>query len=252
MGNEQTNLREREFCIECFVLDSRYSRNRGGSILLQGPAKVGKSVFCRNFVRRAFEKRRIIYVSTDESPGELLAQFESILGSSPEPDRLRLVDAYCSRTGVKSSLSGVLHIESTSNLNELSVTLQEALKDLARPLIIFDNLDALVLDAGEDSTIKFVRSTLPKLLGQKAFSLFTISEGLHSEKFINTLRSIFDGIIEMRLDEENDEIHRSIRLFAMKGEQTVSGWLPYTINKKGIDVKRPRKKTHIHGSAVAS
>lgn len=234
MPSEKPALFEEELCLECFIL-SRGSPKHPWSMLLQGPPKVGKSMFCRNYVRGAKRVGRpVVYVTTDEAPDQILGELKDIVGTE---ESIRLVDCYSWRLGLRNQ--GGLYSSSSANLSDLSVTMQKALGDLDRPYIIFDSISSLALDANEDSALRFLRILVPRIRMNRSFSLFTLSEGLHSSSFVNALRTVFDGIIEMKIEESRNGLERLVRVFATRETTPLANWTRFSVTGRGIVIGSP-------------
>ena len=124
--------REAHFCLGCFVGGSV---NDGG-ILLLGPAKVGKTSFCKAFARTALETGRpVVYLPSDETAEELRGEIRNALargyGEAPiveEDDELRILDCYSALMGKKAETKYAL--TSLANLTDISITLKAAWEGL--------------------------------------------------------------------------------------------------------------------------
>lgn len=232
---EKSTTGEEEFCALCFIIGlPRLPReSTAGSILLQGPPKVGKSMFAKNFAKcfRDVRDRHVVYVTTDEAPDQLNIELTSILGKEAS---VRIVDCYTWRTGLKGQ--GGSFASSSANLNDLAITMQEATADLDRPYLIFDGISSLAIDASEDSALKFLRILVPRTKMNRSFALFTVSEGLHSSSFLNALRTIYDGIIEMKTEEAPHGVERLVRVFAAKRPSPVGSWTKFYLTDEGIRI----------------
>lgn len=239
---EKSTTGEEEFCALCFIIGlPRLPREpTAGSILLQGPPKVGKSMFAKNFVKcfRDVRDRHVVYVTTDEAPDQLQTELNSLLGKETG---VRIVDCYTWRTGLKAQ--GGFLTSSSANLNELSMTMKEAVADLDRPYLIFDGISSLAIDASEDSALKFLRILLPRIKMNRSLALFTVSEGLHSSSFLNALRTIYDGIIEMKTEEAPQGFERLVRVFAAKRPSPVGSWTKFYLTETGIKIGSPLYRT---------
>ncbi len=231
-----------EFCLECWLLDISGGQNPfasfkgmlssyAGSILLQGPPKVGKSMFCRNFVRRTKQiGRPLVYVTTDEEPDHLLRELVSIAGKE---DGVRIVDCYTWRLGEK--VKEGTFAAGSADLSDLSICMQKATEDLDRPNVVVDSISSIALDGGEDSTLKWLRTQIPRMRKKRSFGLFTVSEGLHSPTFLNAVRTTFDGIIEMKTEESPRGLDRLVRIFAARAISPIGGgWTTFKVTEEGI------------------
>lgn len=237
-GGEARNFLETgEFCLECWLIDtSQVPKQYAGSILLQGPPKVGKSMFCRNFVRRSEQiGRPLVCVATDEEPDQL---FRELVSTGGKEDGFRIVDCYTWRLGEKAQ-EGTF-AASSADLSDLSITMQKAIEDLDRPNVVVDSISSIALDCGEDPTLKWLRTQIPRMALKRSFGLFTVSEGLHSPTFLNALRTTFDNIIEMKIEESPHGLDRLVRIFASKAKSPIGGgWTTFQVTEKGIVIGTP-------------
>ena len=85
--------------------------------------------------------------------------------------------------------------------------------------MVVDSLTHMLTLFGEKAMIKFITELSLILDDAEAMSIFTLtidstsSSETSSKNLINTLSSIFDAILEMKISEENNNsIKRSIRL----------------------------------------
>jgi KaiC/GvpD/RAD55 family RecA-like ATPase len=107
-----------------------------------------------------------------------------------------------------------------------------------RPIrLIVDSLTHLLVLFGEGAVLKFVSdlSFLLKEFGAMAiFTLTTTTTPSSNEYLTNALRSIFDGIIEMKLEENSGgSLTRSIRLLSIKGLHYNPSWINFKISDDG-------------------
>ena len=62
--------------------------------------------------------------------------------------------------------------------------------------------------------------------------LWVVEQGIHTDRFYNSLRHMVDGILEMRF-EEDKELKRFIRMHTFKGINHNTSWKPFSISKEG-------------------
>lgn len=218
------------FCIECFILNPP-NQTDPWSILLQGPPKSGKSMFGKNFVKSAAHNGTVVYVTTDQLPEILQSDLPSIMG---KPDAIKIIDCYSWRGGIKSN-ERYLQV-SSANLSDLSIALNKVLSESVKPFLVLDSISGLAMDTDEESTLKCIRMLVARLKMTRITGLFTVSEGIHSSKFINALRTTFDGIIEMKVEDHPDGLVRLVRIFGVKGNAPVGGWTTFSLSRGGIAI----------------
>jgi hypothetical protein len=106
--------------------------------------------------------------------------------------------------------------------------------------MVVDSLTHMLTLFGENAIIKFITELSLILDDAEAMSIFTLtvdttsSSETSSRHLINTLSSIFDAILEMKMSEEdNDTIKRSIRLLSIKGVHHNPSWINFDISEDG-------------------
>ncbi len=78
--------------------------------------------------------------------------------------------------------------------------------------VVVDSLTHLLTLFAEDAVLKFINELSFLLRDVEAMAIFTLTSPLSNEYLINALSSIFDGIIEMKIEDHNGSLTRSIRL----------------------------------------
>lgn len=229
--------REAHFCLGCFVSGTV----NDGAILLQGPGKAGKTSFCKAFARAALEAERpVVYLPSDQTAGDLRVEIRKALaksyGEAPalegEDDHLRILDCYSSLMGVKPETKYVL--TNLANLTDLSITLKAAWEGLTRSVLVVDDLTSLVQEAGPDVTLKFLRSLIAKIRGGQALGLFSLTTEILEPRFQNALMQMYDGVLEMKIEEGPEGLERFMRIFSLRGQKHSTKWNRFDITDEGI------------------
>ena len=63
--------------------------------------------------------------------------------------------------------------------------------------------------------------------------IMAFSRGLHSESFYKSLEGMFDGLIEVRVVEQDNEIKNTLRIRNLKGQPHDSRWHEIQIKSNG-------------------
>jgi KaiC/GvpD/RAD55 family RecA-like ATPase len=102
-----------------------------------------------------------------------------------------------------------------------------------RPIrLIIDSLTHLAAIFGEKDLLKFLNDLSFILKDAEASAIFTLTTPTN-EQFRNALSSILDGIIELKLEEYNGSLSRSIRLLSIKGMHHAASWINFRISEEG-------------------
>jgi KaiC/GvpD/RAD55 family RecA-like ATPase len=210
------------------------------SILLIGPSGVGKTIFCKQFIYNGLiSGETCVYVTASESPEELENSMRTF-GFDVEPYKrnkmFRVIDCCSWRLGQQSS-----SVYAVSNqhdlLTDVSINVKKAIKDLQNIRFVFDSISEITPMCNPDAVITFLQTLAAKIRLQSGKAIFTVASGAHSSNFMNLLRTMFDGILEMKIDESGKEIKRLLRLFSLKGATHKTFWTPFEITSEGIVLK---------------
>jgi archaellum biogenesis ATPase FlaH len=99
--------------------------------------------------------------------------------------------------------------------------------------VVVDSLTQLLTLFGEDAVLKFVNDLCFLLKDAETMAIFTLTSPLSNEYLTNALSSIFDGIIEMKIEEHHGSLARSIRLLSIKGVHHKPAWIYFNVDEDG-------------------
>jgi len=222
-----------------------------GSLVLIGPPGSGKSVYCKQFLARAIENGITgVYVSTESSIAKVqegLALLDFDVDKQIKTGGLRILDLRSvieGPVGEGAGIRGWLRGPSGKGpLAEVARRIEDSVGDLNSPALVVDTITALLLRSNEEEFIPFLRSLLDHLKAGGVMSLFSLTLGGHTEKFTTMMRSQFDGVLELKLDESTGSMRRLLRVFSLKGAPHKSDWLTFSISNEGLAIEEPVQQT---------
>lgn len=197
-------------------------------LLLAGPTGAGKTMYCRQFILDGLRERDIcILISSSLSQRQFKALFEGI--TSSRLSRLRFLDPYGKTARNKKSV-------------KLSATMEEVRRIISKSRredgmrrsirVAVDSLTQLLILFGEKALLRFVTELSMLLREEGSTAILTLSS---SDKILTSkLGSAVDGLIEMKLQDSNRTLVRSIRLLSIKGVHHKPAWVNFTINDNGM------------------
>jgi KaiC/GvpD/RAD55 family RecA-like ATPase len=233
-------------------------------LLLTGPIGAGKTVYCRQFFEDGiFDRDYCIYISSSLTKKQFRAQFCNIENINLIQNS-KFINPYLyniaqGKQGIDRSIlvsdnKTSSAVGMTRGINGLSLTLAEIDTTLAgikkldndsehntnssstgnRGIrVVVDSLTHLLTLFGEDAVLKFINDLSFLLRDAEAMAIFTLTSPVSNEYLINALSSIFDGIIEMKIEDHHGSLTRSIRLLSIKGVHAKPSWIYFRIADDG-------------------
>ncbi|NWG09983.1 MAG: hypothetical protein HXX80_06760 [Nitrososphaerales archaeon] len=64
--------------------------------------------------------------------------------------------------------------------------------------------------------------------------ILVLDSGVHSEKYENYLKSIYDGVFEMGVETVRDTLISKFRIYSLKGVTHSADWIQFRITNRGI------------------
>lgn len=235
-------------------------------LLLTGPVGAGKTMYCKQFFEDGIlDRDYCIYVSSSLTNKQFRTQFSNIENQKLIQNS-KFINPYLYNCALSkrvadysiSSHSPTVYDNKTSSglemsqgINKLSLTLTE-IKDKINTLtndsdhnksptstanrgirVVVDSITHLLTLFGEDAVLKFINDLSFLLREAEAVAIFTLTSPLSNEYLINALSSIFDGIIEMKIEDHHGSLTRSIRLLSIKGVHPKPSWNYFKIADDG-------------------
>jgi CheY-like chemotaxis protein/KaiC/GvpD/RAD55 family RecA-like ATPase len=204
----------------------------GSNILLVGPIGLGKSTFCREFIKVGLEKKeRNMIVAVDDSPRlirkSLAKQLGAKLGSFEDEARLRFIDAYSWSSGAdeqseRFAVSGLLELTQLSGViadagGELGQTVQD--KHGGRRVI--DSISSLLVNFELSAAQRFLSQIARTAIAfGDVTTIFVLEEGTVSEHVLNNVKYIMDGVIQVKLEDNQ----RYMKIMNMKWSNYNKSW----------------------------
>ncbi len=206
----------------------------GSTILLRGAPGVGKSTFCSQFLDKGLEDEQGgLFIALDDAPDDVLANAQSFGWDFEEhEDSFLFLDAYSWRLGEE--VEGTYTIQGPSDLNQINMTLTDALRDIGdvKKRMVIDSVSTLILYTDTSSAVKFLQVVSAKAKASDGVLLLTVEEGVQDEEDISTLNYVADGVIRFKMEEED----RYLSVSRMKKTSHNRDWHEFEIDDDGLKV----------------
>ncbi len=209
--------------------DPRFPTNY--AILLAGPPGVGKFEYMVAQAREALRAgERVVFVTLDLHPNEVRARAKALhLDLEPyEGKSFAFVDCYSATASERPEPTAgkkTFLVSSFSNLEGIGMAMSKAAQELGTPVrIYFYTISTLFLHNSTQAIAKFFQIVTSRAKSNMGFILYAVQEGVHEPMTMNLLRSLVDGVVEMRF---TDSMDREVRVHHMRGFQVDSSWHPF-------------------------
>jgi KaiC/GvpD/RAD55 family RecA-like ATPase/class 3 adenylate cyclase len=241
-------------------------------LLLCGPAGVGKSMYCKQFfVDCLMNGDYCIYISSSLTDRQYRSLFADV-DESKLLQGSHFLNPYLQKTLAGHSASSSL--STSVSENKLSLTLEiihdlikkvrngdedddyekkqnkvndHSLNNTKKICIVVDSLTHLLAIFNQEDVLQFVNALSFLLKEVEATAIFVLTTSSSpstsstttttittNDDFTNRLGSIFDGILEMKFeDDKSGSLIRSIRLLSIRGTHHIPVWIIFKIDHNG-------------------
>ena len=86
-----------------------------------------------------------------------------------------------------------------------------------RICMVIDSLSHLFNIFDEKDVLRFINTLSFSLKNNNILSIFTIDDTVVEQSIIDKIRPLFDGVLQIKLDEKEDEIVRKIKFLSLIG-----------------------------------
>ncbi|MBI5355110.1 MAG: hypothetical protein HZB68_01500 [Candidatus Aenigmarchaeota archaeon] len=209
------------------LLDSLKPIAKGGlpveSYLLIGPPGCGLSTFLKHLSKSWIEKKgNVVFLDTDKYPEELKKFFSGRVYGS---ETLSIIDAYSWRFN-----TGWTETPRLDSPTALAMAIDKEIDGKANVLFVFDSLTTMLPLVSVKMFESFVHSSIGRLRGKSATSFFSLADGSVDPATESFLRSVFDGVFEIKLENSKEGLKRFLRAFSLKGTEHSTNWNEFRIN----------------------
>jgi len=211
-------------------------------LILSDPGS-GEESLVAHFVSRYVQQRKsTIYVTLDNFPANIrqIVQSQMITVDNVDWSSLIFVDCYSKTVGVESDEP---HTEDPENLSAISIAISDIMnREGAISLIVLDSFNTLIRKRNIRSAIEFLRVIVARARQAKCLCLVTMNRKAFPLAMNASAQDVVDGVIELKIDETDEGIARSLRILKMVGTKHATTWTPYDIsdeNKFVLAKKKP-------------
>ncbi len=211
---------------------------RGSNILMIGPPMCGKELILYNIMYHgaAINHNSIINVTTRETATHILEWFKENKLNLPL-DRIGIIDCVTKMHGDSGVKNENIRIaNSPVDLTGIGVKISKFIdefsmkKNIEKSQIHINSLSTILMYSNTQTVFSFLHIFTKRIRSTGALGIYLIDGGMHDEQEIATIKQLFDGIIEIK--SENDK--NLIKIVGLSSKPTP--WFEYEIEGAKIKI----------------
>lgn len=210
---------------------------RGSNIMFIGPPMCGKEAILNHIVYNGAAKNEnaVITVSTRESAAHILEWFKENKLTLPMA-KIGIVDCVTKTLGGAAVENENIKIASSPvDLTGIGVKISQFFeeffmkKNTRKIQLHINSLSTILMYSNIQTVFRFLHVFTGRIRAAGALGIYVIESGMHSEQEVTTLKQLFNGMIEIKCEEDKS----FIRVVGLSSKPTP--WFEYEI--EGARVK---------------
>lgn len=210
------------------------------AVLILNEPGCGDENLLAHFVAKYAEANEVVYVTFDNFPDNI-RQFVGAIrhGKSPERSKLTFIDCYSKNVGLEGSED---HTVNPEDLPAVNIALSEITSRTGVSLVVVDSFDTVIRKRGVSTAIEFLNILVGRARQSGYLCLVNLNGKAFHSAVVAAAMDIADGVIQLRVDEAQQQLARSLRIFKMPVRH-LSKWMEYEISEEGEFVRVQQKPT---------
>ena len=185
----------------------------GTNLLVSGPPISGKRRLALSLVAAgAATGDSAILVSTRDSAGKIARAYESVTGDEITGRPIGVVDCVTKRHGTAMDDDGrVKYASSPIDMTGIGISLSEFLEEfhgtrgIERNRVLLHSLSTLLLYSDLQTAFQFLHVFTSRVKDADALGVYVVDSTAHDRQTMNTLKQLFDDMIEVEDPEDGSE-----------------------------------------------
>ena len=220
-------------------LDAHIDGIRNGSnLMLIGPPMSGKETIINNIVHNGLQAGEAAVIVTTRQSGENVIEWYNYNHLEISLERLGIVDCVTKTLGVPTSdTPNIKRASSPVDLTGIGVKISQFLEDfwmkknIRKTRLCINSLSTILMYSNIQTVFRFLHVFTGRVKAAGAIGIYVVEEGMHDDQAIATLKQLFDGVIEIKHDQDINYIR-----IAGLGNKP-SPWYEYSIEGAKISLK---------------
>ena len=223
--------------------------------LLTGPCRCGKTLYCKTFFQSYLKSGSSgIFLSstlTKRQYQNLFSGLSNILNSNSffinpflreqtVTNELNTSELNNSLFDIKKEIDKIIFsLTQEQKKQGLGKKDEEnslpSLRQQKRICMVIDSLSHLFNIFDEKDVLRFINALSFSLKNNNILSIFTIDDTVVERSIIDKIRPIFDGVLQIKVDEKEDETVRQIKFLSLTGFSSIHpSWIKFELDKNSL------------------
>jgi KaiC/GvpD/RAD55 family RecA-like ATPase len=211
---------------------------KGSNIMLIGPAMSQKDVILHNIMYHgtAINENAVITITTHESATHIIEWFKENKLVLPM-SRIGIIDCITkSMGGTISETENIKTASSPVDLTGIGVRISQFFEDflikknIPKLQLHINSLSAILMYSNIQTVFRFMHVFTGRIKEAEALGMFVMDSVMHDEQTITTLKQLFDGIVEIKSENDNNYI----RIVGLSSKPTP--WFEYEVEGAKLSI----------------
>lgn len=201
------------YCFGIDGLDSQIDDIKGGSnVLVQEPATAGQDDLARAVLSEGIERGEgTTYVSTKYSADDILTRFDDV---DYDPERFGIIDCVSESQGMVEveETPTIKTVGSPKDMTGIGIKVSELLEEfwenrgIEQNRVLMNSISTLLMYSNLQTAFRFLHVFTGRIRSVEGFGVFFIDATMHEEQEYQTLKQLFDCVVEVGEDDRSAEV----------------------------------------------
>ncbi|RKD97484.1 KaiC/GvpD/RAD55 family RecA-like ATPase [Halopiger aswanensis] len=183
----------------------------GTNVLIAGPPLTGKRQLAYEILTNgAVRNDGSIVVTTKDSAGKVLERFDDVDALALDEATIGIVDCVTKQRGIGAVEDDprIKYASSPVDMTGIGIKLSEFLQEfyeergVTENRVLLDSVSTLLMYSDLQTVFRFLHVFTGRIQSADAMGVYVIDSTAHDDQTMNTLKQLFDGIVEI---EEGDD-----------------------------------------------
>ena len=184
------------------------SVDAGVNILISGPPLSGKRKLAMEALAHgANDGEGAVVITTRDSSDRVLSDLRALL-DDPDSANIGVVDCVTKHQGRSASDNELIRYASSPlDMTGIGIKFSEFVEEfytgrnVQRNRVVVDSLSALLMYSDLQTVFRFMHVLTSRIEDADAIGFHVIESTAHDQESLNTLKQLFDGVVEVEADE---------------------------------------------------